>query len=108
VCEAAIAEVYAEMRRLREEPVALEELELVRNYLAGTILGSIDGPFRNADTVRGIVQAGLSMDFVQHLVDALHSVSPQRLQELANRYLAEETLMEVVVGWPEASEVQNT
>jgi zinc protease len=108
VCQAAIGEVYAEMQRLREEPVSGQELELVRNYLAGTILGSIDGPFRSADTVRGIVQAGLSMDFVQQLVDALQGVSPRRLQELANQYLSPDELHEVVVGWPEEEGLPNS
>ncbi len=102
VCQAAIAEVYAEMQRLREELVSEEELELVRNYLLGTILGSIDGPFRSADTVRGILQGGLSMDFVQELINTIRAITPVQLQELAQRYLGVEDLFEVVVGWPEA------
>lgn len=103
VCQAAIGEVYLEMRRLRDEPVGEEELDLVRNYLLGTILGSIDGPFRAADTVRGILQGGLSMDYIQQLVDTIRTVTPVQLQELANRYLDEADLLELVVGWPEDS-----
>ena len=46
VCEATIEEVYKEMKLLREELVDEEELLLVRNYLIGTILGDLDGPFQ--------------------------------------------------------------
>ena len=45
VCEAAITEVYKEMRLLQTELVDEEELLLVRNYLIGSILGDLDGPF---------------------------------------------------------------
>jgi predicted Zn-dependent peptidase len=105
VCQPAIGEVYAEMQRLRQEPVSEEELDLVRNYLLGTILGSIDGPFRSADTVRGILQGGLPMDYVQHLVDTIRTVTPVQLQALANRYLQPDDLLELVVGWPEEATV---
>jgi zinc protease len=44
VCEAALVEVYKEMERLRQEPVDAEELQLVRNYMIGIILGDLDGP----------------------------------------------------------------
>jgi predicted Zn-dependent peptidase len=46
VCEATIAEVYKEMKGLRDEPVDADELSLVRNYLMGSILGDLDGPFQ--------------------------------------------------------------
>ncbi|HQV54816.1 MAG TPA: pitrilysin family protein, partial [Chitinophagaceae bacterium] len=46
VCEATIEEVYKEMKLLRDEPVDAEELLLVRNYMMGSILGDLDGPFQ--------------------------------------------------------------
>ena len=46
VCEATIAEVYKEMKDLREELVDEDELLLVRNYMMGGILGDLDGPFQ--------------------------------------------------------------
>ena len=39
VMDATIAEVYKEMKNLREELVDEEELLLVRNYMMGSILG---------------------------------------------------------------------
>ena len=44
--EATIHEVYEEMKKLREN-IDEEELMLVRNFMIGTILGDLDGPFRS-------------------------------------------------------------
>ncbi|RYG29493.1 MAG: insulinase family protein, partial [Chitinophagaceae bacterium] len=46
VCEAAVTEVYKEMQQLRDVAVEAEELLLVQNYLLGTVLGDLDGPFQ--------------------------------------------------------------
>ncbi len=102
VCAAALAEVRTELRRLREDLVPEEELDTVRRYLTGTILGSVDGPFKTADTVRGILQGGLPMDHVQRLVDTIAAVDAVELRELARRHLVEDDLLEYVVGYPEA------
>jgi len=46
VCSATIKEVYKEMKKLREKPVSEQELHLVRNYMIGSLLGDLDGPFQ--------------------------------------------------------------
>lgn len=102
VCKPALHEVREEMRRLREEPIPAEEMDLVRNYLTGSILGSIDGPFAIANTVKGILTGGLEMNHVPQLVDTIQKVSAVRLQELANTYLTDD-ITELVVGWPDES-----
>lgn len=102
VCEDALHQVRLEMKRLREEPIPEDELERVRHYLTGSILGSVDGPFKTADTVRGILQGDLEMDHVQRLVDTIRTVTAVELQDMARRYLTEDDLLEYVVGHPPA------
>ena len=46
VYEATMKEIYYEMQRLCEEPVDEEELLMTQNYMIGTILGDLDGPFQ--------------------------------------------------------------
>ncbi|HRI19724.1 MAG TPA: pitrilysin family protein, partial [Panacibacter sp.] len=46
VSGATITEIYKEMERLCKEPVQEDELHLVRNYMIGSILGDLDGPFQ--------------------------------------------------------------
>ena len=47
--QAALSEIYAEIERLRTEPMDEEELTLVKNIMAGEMMRILDGPFGIAD-----------------------------------------------------------
>ncbi|HEY0752148.1 MAG TPA: insulinase family protein, partial [Chitinophagaceae bacterium] len=97
VCEATIAEVYKEMERLRNEPVGDEELLLVRNYMMGTILGDLDGPFQIIARWKNIILNGLDESYFYNQINTIRTVSPTELQELANKYLLPAKFYELVV-----------
>ncbi|SMO76455.1 M16 family metallopeptidase [Solitalea koreensis] len=97
VCGNAVAEIYKEIDRLKNEPVPTEELDLVRNYLLGTFQGSLENAFSYADKFKGLLPYGLGYDYYDNYFDTVRSISPQRLQELANQYFTN-GLFEVVVG----------
>ena len=97
VCEATIAEVYKEMSLLREEPVDDEELLLVKNYLIGTALGDLDGPFHIIARWKSIILNKLGEDYFDRSVDIIKKISPKELQELAIKYLKPEDCYELVV-----------
>lgn len=97
VCEATIAEVYKEMEILRNEPVDDEELLLVRNYMMGSILGDLDGPFHIISRWKNIILNGLDEDYFYKQIDTIRKVSSKELQEMANNYLLPENFYELVV-----------
>lgn len=97
VCEAAIEEVYKEMKILREEPVGEEELLLVKNFLIGTVLGDLDGPFHIIARWKNIILNKLPLDHFDKSVQAIKQVSSEELQGLANKYLTDEEFYELVV-----------
>jgi len=97
VCEATIEEVYKEMRRLREEPVGAEELLLVKNFMLGSTLGDLDGPFHIIGKWKSIVLNNLPPDYFDRSIATIKSVSAEELQELANRYFATGDFYELVV-----------
>jgi predicted Zn-dependent peptidase len=97
VCEPAIVEVYKEMERLRNEMVKDEELLLVRNYMMGSILGDLDGPFQIINRWKNIILNDLDESYFYKSIDTIKKVSPQELQELANKYLIPENFYELVV-----------
>lgn len=97
VCEATIEEVYKEMQRLREELVDEEELLLVRNYLMGTILGDLDGPFQIMGRWKNLVLNNLSQDYFYESINTIKNISAVELQELAKKYLVPEEFYELVV-----------
>lgn len=97
VCEATIAEVYKEMDILRNEEVDDEELLLVRNYMMGSILGDLDGPFHIISRWKNIILNGLDESYFYHQIDTIRKVSAKELQELANNYFIPENYYELVV-----------
>jgi zinc protease len=97
VCEAALVEVYKEMERLRQEPVDAEELQLVRNYMIGIILGDLDGPFHIINRWKNLVLNGLTEDFFYKQMETIKGIDATELQALANKYLRAENFYELVV-----------
>ncbi len=97
VCEAAITEVYKEMADLREELVDDEELLLVRNYMMGSILGDLDGPFQIMNRWKTIILNGLPNDYFDHQMNTIRTVTAEELQALAQKYLVPERFYELVV-----------
>lgn len=97
VCEATITEVYKEMEDLRQEPVDEEELLLVRNYMMGSILGDLDGPFHIINRWKTIILNDLPEDYFYKQIDTIKKVTAEELQQLANKYLLPEKFYELVV-----------
>lgn len=97
VCEAAIVEVYKEMEALRNELVDDEELLLVQNYMMGSILGDLDGPFQIINRWKNIVLNELDESYFYNQIDAIKSIKATEIQELANKYLVPENFYELVV-----------
>jgi len=97
VCEKAIKEVYHEMKLLREEKVDREELDLVRNYMIGSILGDLDGPFHIMAKWKNIILNGLDQKYFDESVEIIKTITSDDLQELANKYLSPERFYELVV-----------
>ncbi|WP_407524301.1 pitrilysin family protein [Lacibacter sp. MH-610] len=97
VCEATINEVYHEMEELRNETVEAEELQLVKNYLIGTILGDLDGPFHIIGRWKNLILNGLDEHYFYSSVQTIKSISAEELKQLANKYLQPEKFYELVV-----------
>jgi predicted Zn-dependent peptidase len=97
VCEATIAEVYKEMKGLRDEPVDADELSLVRNYLMGSILGDLDGPFQIIGRWKNIILNNLPESYFYDSINTIKTISAEELQELAQKYLVPEEFYELVV-----------
>ena len=98
VKDAAIEEIKKELVRLQEEPVAEEELELVKNYMLGQLLKSADGPYSMTDLFLSVEPHGMDLDFYNNAIDSLHAIKAERIQELAKRYLHWDDFTVVAAG----------
>lgn len=98
VTKNTLTEIYKEIKLLREELVDTEELETVRNYVLGQFLRSVDGPYSLADKFKAIWEFGLGYDYFEKYFEAVKTITPEEIRALANKYLQEKDLIELVVG----------
>ena len=97
VCEATIQEVYKEMDALCNEPIDEEELALVRNFMIGSILGDLDGPFQIMSRWKNIILNGLTENYFYDSVHIIKTITAAELQALAKKYFQKENWYELVV-----------
>jgi zinc protease len=95
VAEAAIEEVKNEIVRLQQERIPEEELNLVRNYAIGKLLKGSDGPFAMMDRYLAVDRFGMDLSHYDAVIQIYQNCTPERLQELAKKYLKWEDLVVV-------------
>ena len=85
------------MKILRDELVDEEELLLVRNYMMGSILGDLDGPFQIMARWKNIVLNKLTDQYFYDSIQTIKTISAEELRALAQQYLQPEDFYELVV-----------
>ncbi len=98
VTNAALEEIYKEIERLRTELIPEEELNLVKNYLKGAFIGSIENIFSHADKFKSVYLYNLTYDYYDRYFKLVDGVSSERLLQLSKEYLTLNSLTEVVIG----------
>jgi zinc protease len=98
VTKATLTEIYKEIEILQQNLVSQEELDLVKNYLLGTFLRSVDGPFAISEKFTSIKDYGLTNEFYKAYVMHIKQAKTEDLMLLAQKYLKKTDLSELVVG----------
>lgn len=98
VKDLALAEIKYELDKLKQKEVPKEELELVKNYMLGQLLKSADGPYSMMDLYLEVDDFGLSLDYYNQLIQSINHITPERIKELANKYLDWDNFTIVTVG----------
>ncbi len=98
VREATLNEIKFEINQLRNELIGEEELQIVKNYMSGRILRSIDGPMKFSETLKGLILYNQDIGYIQQLLKTVREVSSPELLELANKYLDYDKMYKITVG----------
>ncbi len=93
-----ILEIKHEFQRLRTEKIAHDELKMVKNYMLGNFLASIETSFSLADRFKDIYFFNLDKNFYDHYIQGINSINPDVIQEMAIKYLIEDQFKLVTVG----------
>lgn len=98
VTQATLNEIYKEIDLLQQNPIGADELDLVKNYLLGTFLRSVDGPFAMSEKFTAIKDYGLTNEFYKAYVIYIKHAKAADLMLLAQKYLNKNELSQLVVG----------
>lgn len=91
-------EIYKELRRLRQELPSQEEVDLVTSYFRGQLLRLFNGIFQLPESLRGVIDYGLDYSYYENYLNRLEAFTPGRARELAEKYLHEDSMSEVIAG----------
>ena len=94
----AVSEIKMELRRLQEELIPAEELEIVKNYILGKFANELSTVFEQCDKYKNLVFLGLSADYYTQFVQQTEAADAATLRELAQHYLTPETMQVVIAG----------
>jgi predicted Zn-dependent peptidase len=94
----AIDEIYKEIRILQLQLVSRNELDTVKNYLAGELLRMFDGPFATAESFRSAWEFGLDNNYYLKFAEKIRSIEPDEIKQLANTYFDIDDLYEITAG----------
>ncbi|MFI3316934.1 MAG: pitrilysin family protein [Rikenellaceae bacterium] len=94
----ALELIYNEIERLRQEPVSAEELQMVKQIMAGEVMRILDGPFGIADVTIENIMCQCDNSVIAKNLERIEAITPEQIQQLAIKYLKREELVTVVAG----------
>ncbi len=102
----AILEISREIDRLRTEAPTEEELEGVKNYMAGSFVRANSTRGGIINQLYNIDFHGLEEDYLNKRINSIYAVTPEKIAEVASKYLDPEKMFLMVVGDRKATEPQ--
>jgi zinc protease len=98
VTGASIKEILFEVNRLQKEAPSAEELKGIQDYMAGVFVLQNSSRFGIIGQLANVDLHGLGPDYLKNYVQNVYAVTPERVQQLAEKYLDTDKMTIVVVG----------
>lgn len=96
--EEALQEINTEILSLHHELVSEEELSAVKSYLKGNLLRGFDGVFEQMDKFISVNIFNLSQEHYSEYLHLLDSITPQEIQNIAQKYFRPENFSKILVA----------
>jgi predicted Zn-dependent peptidase len=102
----SIKEILAEVDKLQAAPPSEQELTGIKNYLAGTFVLQNSSRAGITGQLAFMDLHGLPASYANEYVKKVHAVTPEKVTEMAKKYVTDDTATIVVVGDRKAIEDQ--
>ena len=103
--ELVIAEILKELAELKRNPLGEEELRAVKWHMLSQLAEIFDSPFSVANHFSMVVTGLIDIDYFNDQVEQLHTITAERLHEVAQKCLCTERLRIAIAGSSATKEV---
>lgn len=93
-----IEEIESEIQGMSQKPLNKEELIRLKQYLTTSLLSVIQTPFTSMDYYVNQLLVGTPEDYFQLQLQAINSLTPEKITEISAKYLQPEKMITVVAG----------
>ncbi len=91
-------EIYHQMEIMKQEPISAQELRMVKNYLMGSFMNILDGPFNVSSFVKTMLLIGKEPNDFLTFTDEILAMQQEKIMEMAQKYFLKEKMIEIVVS----------
>ncbi|KAF5038037.1 Peptidase M16 inactive domain protein [anaerobic digester metagenome] len=99
ITQLALDEIFREISRLSAEKVMMEELNIARNYIFGSLLRSLDGPFALTERLIGVHSINLDPEkYFRYYWDTIANATADDVLATAKKYLNPDEMRVLIVG----------
>lgn len=98
VTDSSVTQFLYELNRLKNEPVTMEDLQLVKNSMGGGFARSLESPQTIARFARNTYKFNLPKDYYQTYLQRLDVVTIADVSAMANKYIRPDNAYIVVAG----------
>lgn len=95
---AAIKEIHYELNQLQQELIPEDELQTVKNYMAGKFANELSTVFEQCDKYKALVFLNLPTDYYSNFLNQVSNISSDQLRDLAQKHLSPNQMIEVIAG----------
>lgn len=96
--QATLTEIEKELDILRDIQATEQEIALVKNYILGSILGTIESIFSHADKFKAVYFYGLDLSYYTRYNEIIRNMTAADVQRVANTYFDYSNLLKIIVG----------
>src|SRR5260221_5678524 len=96
--ELTIIEIKKEIETLNLYQININELDVAKSHLLGSIQLEMANPFSTFDKIKSVRLNQLGKEYYRNLFSAIKLANPEELQTIAQKYLNANNLFEVVAG----------
>jgi zinc protease len=94
----AVAEVFKELKRMRDTAISAEELKLAKDSIAQSLPGRFEHGSEAAGTFAEIYVYGLPLDYFSTLPEKINAVTAEQAQAAAQKYIQTDRTTVLAVG----------